>query len=84
MEGKQYQATGKIQSIQWISILIAGLFTGIGGAFIAEKWDYRWVFYVCPDLSVNRHAGVFYKRIRVRKNMLLFYDLKNFLAIKKY
>ncbi len=41
VEGKKYQSTGKIQSIQWISILVAGLITGIGGAFIAEKWGYR-------------------------------------------
>lgn len=41
VEGKKYQATGKIQSIQWASILAAGLITGIGGAFIAEKWGYR-------------------------------------------
>ncbi len=41
VEGKKYQATGKIQSIQWASILVAGLITGIGGAFIAEKWGYQ-------------------------------------------
>jgi len=41
VEGKKYGVTGKIQSIQWISASVAGLFTGIGGAFIAEKWDYR-------------------------------------------
>jgi MFS family permease len=41
VEGKKYQATGKIQSIQWVSLLVAGLITGIGGAFIAEKWGYQ-------------------------------------------
>ena len=41
VEGKRHQATGKIQSVQWISISVAGLLTGIGGGFIAEKWDYR-------------------------------------------
>ena len=41
VEGKAYNATGKIQSIQWISITIAGLITGFAGGYIAEKWDYR-------------------------------------------
>ncbi len=41
VEGKKYQATGMIQSIQWVSVLIAGLFTGIGGGFIAQKWGYQ-------------------------------------------
>lgn len=44
VEGKKYQATGRIQSIQWIAVLVGGLFTGIGGAFIAEKWNYRIAF----------------------------------------
>ena len=41
VEGKKYQATGKIQSIQWVSVLIAGLITGIGGGFIAQRWGYQ-------------------------------------------
>ncbi len=41
VEGKKYNATGKIQSIQWIAISIAGLLTGIGGGYIAEIWGYR-------------------------------------------
>lgn len=40
-EGKIYNATGKIQSIQWVSISLAGLIAGVSGGFIAEKWDYR-------------------------------------------
>jgi len=41
VEGKKYKATGKIQSIQWASISGAGLITGIGGGFVAEKWGYQ-------------------------------------------
>ncbi len=44
VEGKQYNATGRIQSIQWISISVAGLITGIGGGYIAEKWGYQAAF----------------------------------------
>jgi hypothetical protein len=40
IEGKKNQATGKIQSVQWISISIATLITGIGGGYIASKWNY--------------------------------------------
>jgi len=41
VEGKKFSATGKIQSIQWISISVAGLITGVGGGFVAEIWGYR-------------------------------------------
>lgn len=41
VEGKLHNATGKIQSIQWAAISLAGLFTGIGGGYIAEKWGYK-------------------------------------------
>ncbi|MCX5713074.1 MAG: hypothetical protein NTY47_08505, partial [Candidatus Omnitrophica bacterium] len=44
VEGKLYQSTGKIQSIQWASISVAGLLTGIGGGFLAEKWGYKGAF----------------------------------------
>jgi MFS family permease len=41
VEGKKYNATGKIQSVQWVAISLAGLVTGIGGGVIAQKWGYR-------------------------------------------
>ncbi|MGB4521210.1 MAG: MFS transporter [Candidatus Omnitrophota bacterium] len=44
VEGKKQNVTGKIQSIQWLSISVAGLITGIGGGYIAEKWGYRMGF----------------------------------------
>ena len=44
VEGKNYQATGKIQSVQWISLNVAILLTGIGGGYLAEKWGYRAAF----------------------------------------
>jgi MFS family permease len=46
VEGKQHNATGKIQSVQWISISVATLITGIGGGYIAERWDYA-TGYLC-------------------------------------
>lgn len=41
IEGKKFNLTGKIQSIQWISISVSGLITGIGGGYIAQKWGYK-------------------------------------------
>jgi predicted MFS family arabinose efflux permease len=44
VEGKKLNATGKIQSIQWISISVSGLLTGIGGGYIAQRWGYQAAF----------------------------------------
>jgi MFS-type transporter involved in bile tolerance (Atg22 family) len=88
VEGKQYQATGKIQSIQWISILIAGLFTGIGGAWIAQKWDYR-VGFLCliPVYLLVGLPAYFYQEEQIDKTALpsatLFADLKRLFSDKK-
>jgi len=46
VEGKKNQTTGKIQSVQWISISVATLLAGIGGGIIAEKWGYKTGFMV--------------------------------------
>jgi len=61
VEGKAYAATGKIQSVQWISISIAGLFSGIGGGYIAEKWGYRQAFlWLIPVYLLVGFAAYFY------------------------
>ncbi|MFH1191326.1 MAG: MFS transporter [Candidatus Omnitrophota bacterium] len=85
VEGKKYQATGKIQSIQWISILIAGLFTGIGGAFIAEKWGYQMGFLcLVPVYLLVALPAYFYQEELVEKNKsTLFTDLKKLFSDKK-
>jgi predicted MFS family arabinose efflux permease len=41
VEGKNYNSTGKIQSVQWIALSVSGLITGILGGYIAQKWDYK-------------------------------------------
>jgi len=85
VEGKIYQATGRIQSIQWISVLVAGLFTGIGGAFISEKWDYR-VGFLClvPIYLLVGLPAYFYKEEVSRKDYTsLFVDLKRLFSDKK-
>ncbi|MFH0918155.1 MAG: MFS transporter, partial [Candidatus Omnitrophota bacterium] len=88
VEGKKYQATGKIQSIQWVSILIAGLFTGIGGAFIAQQWGYR-VGFLCliPIYLLVGLPAYFYQEEKIDKIDLppatLFADLKRLFSDKK-
>ena len=85
VEGKKYQATGKIQSIQWISILIAGLFTGIGGAFIAQKWGYQ-VGFLClvPIYLLVGLPAYFYQEEKTeKKRSTLFVDLKKLFSDKK-
>lgn len=44
VEGKKHQITGKIQSIQWMSISVSGLITGIAGGYIAQRWNYQMGF----------------------------------------
>ena len=85
VEGKRYQSTGKIQSIQWASILVAGLFTGLGGAFIAEKWDYR-IGFLCliPIYLLVGLPTYFYQEEQVeKKSSTLFADLKILFSDKK-
>lgn len=41
VEGKRQGLTGKIQSIQWLSISVSMLVNGIAGGLIAEYWGYR-------------------------------------------
>jgi MFS family permease len=85
VEGKKYQATGKIQSIQWISILVAGLITGIGGAFIAEKWDYK-IGFLCliPVYLLVGLPTYFYQEEQGEKGYsTLLSDLKRLFSDKK-
>ncbi|MCX5669657.1 MAG: MFS transporter [Candidatus Omnitrophica bacterium] len=85
VEGKKYQATGKIQSIQWISILIAGLFTGIGGAFIAQKWGYQ-VGFLCLVpiyLLVGLPEYFYQEEPQEKKYSTLFTDLKKLFSDQK-
>jgi MFS family permease len=44
VEGKKYQATGRIQSVQWIAISLAGLAAGVGGGFLAQRFSYQAAF----------------------------------------
>jgi predicted MFS family arabinose efflux permease len=63
VEGKNYNATGKIQSVQWIAISVSGLITGILGGYIAQKWDYRTGFlWLIPFYVIALAITCFYRR----------------------
>lgn len=87
VEGKKYNATGKIQSIQWLSISIAGLLTGIGGGVIAEKWGYKAGFLsLIPIYILVGIPTYFYredKAIQDKTSTTLFLDLKKLFANKQ-
>lgn len=59
VEGKKFNATGKIQSIQWISISMATLITGVAGGYIAEKWDYKTGFLLLVPMYLLAGAVAF-------------------------
>ena len=87
VEGKKHQITGKIQSIQWASILVAGLFTGLGGAYVAEKWDYKIGFLLLiPVYLLVMLPAFFYqeeKQVKPAGISSLLFDLKKIFSDKK-
>ena len=86
VEGKKYSATGKIQSIQWISINVAGLLTGIGGGYIAEKWGYQAGFLsLIPIYLLVAIPTYFYKEETTRNgaSATSFSDLKKLFMDKR-
>lgn len=88
VEGKRYQMTGKIQSVQWISINIAGLFVGIGGGYIAEKWGYQAGFLcLIPIYFIIALVAHFYREDPVKSNKISGQDflvnMKRLLADKR-
>ncbi len=87
VEGKKSNATGKIQSIQWISISVAGLLTGIGGGYVAEKWGYKGGFLsLIPFYLLVGIPAFFYKEDKTLENKTsatLFVDLKKLFAHKQ-
>ncbi len=87
IEGKKSDITGKIQSIQWISISVAGLLTGIGGGVIAQKWNYKTAFFwLIPAYFIVGLIAHFYREEeKVEKENLhtLISHLKVLLIDKK-
>ncbi|MDD5653983.1 MAG: MFS transporter, partial [Candidatus Omnitrophica bacterium] len=87
VEGKKLSATGKIQSVQWISISVASLLTGIGGGIIAEKWGYQAAFLcLIPVYILVGIPAFFYTeehREEIRQRSKLLADIKKLFADKR-
>lgn len=87
VEGKKYNATGRIQSIQWISISVAGALTGIGGGYVAEKWGYKEAFLLLiPIYMLVGTIALFYREhesYQIKRSSTLLADLKKIFADKK-
>lgn len=87
VEGKKRQATGRIQSVQWISISIAGLFAGVGGGYLAEKYGYKGGFLsLIPVYLLVGIVAFFYqeeRRTEAKVSATLFSDLKRLFADKR-
>lgn len=56
IEGKKNNKVEKIQSIQWISITVSGILLGIGGGYIAEKFNYKVGFLILIPI----YLGILY------------------------
>ena len=68
VEGKKYNATGKIQSIQWIALSGAGIITGVGGGYLAEVWGYKGAFLcLIPIYILVALPTYFYRETIVRE-----------------
>lgn len=85
VEGKKTQTTGKIQSVQWISINIAAMLVGVVGGYIAEKWDYRMAFLCLIPfyLACAFTAHMYKEESKDQRFKYLFKDLKKLFLNKE-
>ena len=87
VEGKKYNATGKIQSIQWIALSIAGVITGVGGGYLAEIWGYKGAFLCLIQVYILAALPAYYLRETAvredRRRSRLFDDLRQVLLSRQ-
>jgi len=62
VEGKENNATGRIQAVQWISLSAAGLLTGITGGYLAEAFGYKAAFLCLVPVYVLVAIPAFFYR----------------------
>lgn len=68
VEGKKHNATGRIQSVQWIALSVAGIITGVGGGYLAEVWGYKGAFLcLIPIYILVALPTYFYRETIVRE-----------------
>lgn len=75
VEGKKYNITGKIQSIQWIFITIATIITGFLGGYLAEHYNYKTGFlWIIPFYLIMFIPLYFYKEEKVKRTRIKLID----------
>jgi predicted MFS family arabinose efflux permease len=75
VEGKKFDITGKIQSIQWIFITIATIVTGILGGYLAEHYNYKTGFLlIIPFYLIMFIPLYFYKEEKVKRIKIKLID----------
>ena len=86
VEGKKAAATGKIQSVQWISISVAGVLTGVGGGYVADKWGYQAAFLMLiPVYLIVGLTAFFYRPAegeQIESSANLISDMKRLFSHK--
>ncbi len=86
VEGKKAGLTGKIQSVQWISISAAMLINGAAGGYIAEHWGYQAAFLcLIPFYIITGIFAFLYKdeSVPCADKARLLADLRSLFSNKK-
>lgn len=85
-EGKKYNITGKIQSIQWIFITIATVITGLLGGYLADHFNYQIGFLLLIPFYLLMFIPLyFYKEEKIKRTRLKLIDtLKPYKEIFKH
>lgn len=85
-EGKKHKLTGKIQSIQWSSLGLAQVLTGVVGGYIAEKANYHLAFLIIAlfPLSIGLLAMRYKEPRRKRINAPFLKEMKHLLKNTKF
>jgi len=86
IEGKRYNITGKIQSLQWIFITIATIITGLLGGYLADHYSYKIGFLILIPFYLLMFIPLyFYKEKEIKKPKIkLINTLKPYKKILKH
>jgi hypothetical protein len=77
--GKDNNVCGQIQSVQWVSITLAGVFTGLGGGWIAEKFNYQTAYLLLiPFYLLLLYTVSQYKSTTKNKKDTFIKELKSY------
>lgn len=86
VEGKKFNITGKIQSLQWIFITIATVITGLLGGYLAEHYSYKIGFLLLIPFYLLMFIPLyFYKEEKIqRQKIKLINTIKPYKQIFKH